>query len=53
MCPSCDADYYVAENGCDACGGPFRCSGCGEYLPGDHAECDCGYEPDTNDGFGG
>jgi hypothetical protein len=53
LCPSCDADYYVSDNGCDACGGPFQCSGCGEYLPDDHTECDCGYEPNTNDGFGG
>ena len=52
FCPSCEADYYVAENGCDACGGPFQCSGCGEYLPDDNTECDCGFEPDTNDEFG-
>lgn len=52
FCPSCEADYYVAENGCDACGGPFQCSGCGAYFSDDNAECDCGYQPDTNDEFG-
>lgn len=52
FCPSCEADYYVAENGCDACGGPFQCSGCGNYLENDFTECSCGYEPDTNDEFG-